>query len=323
VASQGYEQPEIRGIIVAILLASLALVLPGIQWSLFGWLYMLLPLIAFFIFCRFGGHTGKKLLLTAAIISLVANLLLGSFDLFLFSCAMLIPGFVLHQSAKRGEAPSLSGLKGSLAFVGGWLIVVFIAAAGSEVSVYDQMLQTLDQVLTESLEHYRRSGDISVETLVVIEATISQMKVIIPAIMPGILGSIILLVTWMTMAVGNILVEKSCGFSAWPSFHQWQLPEKLIWTVIVTGALILIPVEPLPKIGVNCILLLIIIYCFQGFSITVFFMNKWKVPHLLRSFFYVMIVFQSLGTIILLLFGIVDIWVDFRKLKTNAASGNE
>jgi hypothetical protein len=50
-------------------------------------------------------------------------------------------------------------------------------------------------------------------------------------------------------------------------------------------------------------------------AIAVFFMNKWNVPLLLRSFFYVMIVFQSLGTLILLIFGIADIWFDFRKLK--------
>ncbi len=320
--SQGYQQPEIRSILIIILLVSLALVLPGVQWSLFGWTYILLPLFAFFLFGRFGGSTGKKLLLTAAAISLVANLLLGSFDLFLFSSAMLLPGFVLHRSADRGELPSLSGLKGCLALTGGWLIALAITAAGSEVSVYSQMLLTLDQALTEALAQYRQSDGISAEALVVIDATITQMKVVIPAIMPGILGSIVLFITWMTMVLGNILLARTSGFTAWPNFRRWSLPEKLIWAVIAMGTLILIPVEPLPRIGINCILLLMIIYCFQGLSITVFFMNKWKVPLLLRSFFYVMIIFQSLGTLVLLFFGIADIWLDFRKLKTDAATGN-
>ena len=208
-ASQGYQQPEIKSILLIVLLVSLALVLPGLQWSLFGWLYILLPLFAFFLFGRFGSYTGKKLLLTAAAISLVANLLLGSFDLFLFSSAMLLPGFVLYRSAKRGELPSLSGLKGCLSLAGAWLIAVAFAAAGSEISVYSQMLHTLDQALTEGLEQYRQSDGISAETLVVIEATISQMKVVIPAIMPGILGSIVLFVTWTTMILGNILLKKT------------------------------------------------------------------------------------------------------------------
>lgn len=319
-ASQGYQQPEIRNILFIILLASLALVLPGLQWSLFGWLYILLPLLAFFLFSRFGAHTGKRLLLTAATISLIVHVFLGSYDLFLFSIALLLPGVVLHRSAEHGESPSLSGFKGCLSLAGGWLIVVTIAALGSDVSVYSQMLQSLDQALTGVLDQYRQS--FSAEEFVVIEATILQMQVIIPAIMPGILGSFILLITWATMVLGGILVEKVNGFKAWPDFRQWALPEKLIWSVIAMGIMILIPVEPLPKIGINCILVLYIIFCFQGLAIAVFFMNKWKVPLLLRSFLYVMIVFQSLGTLILLFFGIADIWLDFRKLKANAAPGN-
>ncbi len=203
------------------------------------------------------------------------------------------------------------------------MIVMGIAAAGSEGSIYSQMLNTLDQALTEAQGQYKQSAGMSAETLVVIEATINQMKVVIPAIMPGVLGSLILLVTWTTMVLGNVLLEKTSGFTSWPNFRQWALPDKLIWAVIAMGAFILIPVEPLPRIGINCILLLSIIYCFQGLSIAVFLMNKWKVPLLLRSFFYVLIVFQSLGTLILLFFGIADIWVDFRKMKANATPGHE
>ncbi len=321
--SQGYQQPELRSVLGIILLISLALVLPGLHWSLFGWLYILLPLFAFFISGRFGSYIGKRLLLTAATISLIANLITGSFDLFLFSSAMLLPGVVLHRSAERGESPSLSGLKGCLTLAGGWLVAVAIAAAGSDGSVYSQMLHTLDQALTEALEQYRQSDGISTEALVVIEATIHQMKVVIPAIMPGVLGSLVLIVTWTTMVLGSVVLEKTSGFASWPNFRQWVLPEKLIWILIAMGVFILIPVEPFPRIGINCILLLSIIYCFQGLSITVFLMNKWKVPLLLRSFFYVMIVFQSLGTLILLFFGIADIWLDFRKMKINAAPGNE
>ncbi len=323
VASQGYQQPDIKSIVIIILLVSLALLLPGMQWSLFGWMYVFLPLFAFCVFSKFGGIAGKKLLLIAAAISLIGNLLLGNIELFLFSSAMLLPGLVLHRSAEHGESPARSGLKGCLSLIGGWLIVVAVATAGSEVSVYSHMLQTMDEALTQALEQYRQSVGISAEALVVIEVTITQMKVIIPAIMPGIFGSVVLFIIWTTMVLGNIIQKWTSGSSAWSDFRQWALPEKLIWGVIAMGAFILIPIDPLPRIGINFALLFCIIYCFQGMSITVFFMNKWKVPTLLRSFFYVIIVLQSVGTLILLFFGIADIWVDFRKLKANSTIGNE
>lgn len=321
--NQGDQQPEIKSILFTILLISLALVLPGLEWSLFGWLFLLLPLIVFFLFGRFGNFTGKRLLLTGAAISLVVDLLAGNFELFLFSSVMLAPGFVLYQSAKRGDTPYLSGLKGFLALAGGWFIAIAVTAIGSEISIYSQTLLSLDQAITAALGEYRQYDGITPETLAVVETALSQMKVVIPLIMPGILGSIGLFITWITMVLGNVLLERTTGFKAWPIFRDWTLPEKLIWAVIAMAACILIRIEPLPTIGINCVILLVILYCFQGLSVTVFFMNKWKVPLLLRSFFYVMIVFQSLGTLVLLFFGIADIWVDFRKLKTPDTTENK
>ncbi len=54
-----------------------------------------------------------------------------------------------------------------------------------------------------------------------------------------------------------------------------------------------------------------------------FFLDKWNVPIVFRSFFYVMIVFQSFGTALLLVAGIADIWFDFRKLHKEDNEINE
>jgi uncharacterized protein YybS (DUF2232 family) len=318
VATRDYEQPEISSIVTAVLLTALALILPGLQWSLFGWLHLFLPLLAFFLFGRYGRYSGKRLLLTGMAIALIANIFLGNVDLFIFSCASLFAGSILQRSAERGDSPALSGLQGFLALAGSWWLVMLGVSVGSEVSVYGQFLQTLDQGITETVNYYRQSDSLSVDTLLVMETTLAQMKVIVPLVMPGVLGSLVLLIVWLTMVLGNGLMVKTNGYSAWPSYRNWQLPERLVWLVIVMGVLATLPIRPLRLIGINCIILLSIIYCFQGLSITVYFMNKWNVPLLLRSFFYVMIVFQSLGTVILLLFGIADIWLDFRKLKSKA-----
>ena len=148
-----------------------------------------------------------------------------------------------------------------------------------------------------------------------LETTLHWMKVYIPLVMPSILGSFILALTWFTMVLGNILVPKTGGNAPWENYQLWQLPEKIIWPSIGAGLCALLPIQLVRTIGINVLVLLSMIYCFQGLSIAVFFMNKWKVPLLLRSFFYVMVIFQSFGTILLLIFGIGDIWFDFRKLK--------
>jgi uncharacterized protein YybS (DUF2232 family) len=187
--------------------------------------------------------------------------------------------------------------------------------AGGEESMYRQLLGGLDQALTEALTQYRASGEIDATTMLVVETTISQMRNIVPAVLPGALGGLILITVWTTMAIGKVVAERVAGFSPWQDFSLWALPEKLIWLVIITALCIMMPWQPLPKIGINGTLLLAVIYCFQGMSVTVFFMQKWKVPLLLRSFIYVMIIFQSFGTLALLILGIADIWMDFRRLR--------
>lgn len=313
--SEGKEQPKIGSIVRSILLASLILVLPGIEWSLFGWLHIFLPLLAFYLLWVYGGYAGSRLLLSAVGIAALVYLLLGSFDLFVFTSALLFAGYILYRSAEKGEDPYISGLKGSLALGGGWVLVMAALSIGSDISAYGQLVGTLDEGIVEALQYYRMSETISAETLVILEATLFRMQVIIPIIMPAILGSLVMMLVWFTMVSGNMVLSRVDQATPWGRYRYWLLPEKLIWLAIGTGILALTPLQPIRNVGINCLILLSIVYCFQGLSIAVFFMNKWNVPILLRSFFYVMIVFQSFGTILLLILGIADIWFDFRKLK--------
>ena len=308
-------KPEMRSIISIILLVFLTLVLPGVQWRLFGWLHILLPMVSFFLLSRYGMHTGNRLLLSSVGLAFVLFLVLQRIDFFFLALSLLPVGYVLFHSANNKESPAMSGMKAALAMTGCSFIVFAGLSIGSEVSFYSQLLATLDEGISEALEYYRVSGSISGETLVLLENTLHQMKVIVPIILPAILGSFVLLVTWFTMVVGNRLVFKVCGQAPWEQYRCWQLPERLIWVVILLGAFTLIPAHPIRVIGINGLILVSIVYCFQGMAIAVFFMDKWHIPILFRSFFYVMIVFQSFGTVLLLFLGIADIWFNFRKLN--------
>lgn len=313
--NQTTEQPAVGLIIRTVLLLTLVIVLPGVQWSLFGWLHMVLPLAAFFILGRYGGFTGKRLILTAVALSLVVYLLQKDFELFLFAAGLLLAGYLLFLSAEKQDSPAMSWLKSSLGLSGYWIALITLFSMGSDLSPYAEFVRSIDEGIVEAIDFYRQSSEISSDTKVVLEATLLQMKVIIPLIFPSIIGSFIVVITWITMALGNKLLLRSSGRAPWIKCRNWQLPEKLIWSVIGAGILALLPVHFFRSIGINGLVLLSIVYCFQGLSIAIFFMNKWNVPVLLRSFFYVMMVFQSFGTLLLLIFGIADIWFDFRKLR--------
>ncbi len=310
--------PGLSGIINTILIVSLILVLPGIQWSLFGWLHILIPLLSFFLLSRYGFHIGNRLLLTSLALAFIIFLVMQRIDFFFFSLSLLPVGYVLVHAANHNDSPAMSGLKGALTLTGCWFVAFTFLSIGSEVSFYTQLINTLDDGISEALQYYRTSTSVSSETFMLLESTLLQMKLIVPVIMPAMLGSFILLITWFTMVVGNKLVFKVCGKAPWIQFSHWQLPDRLIWIIILFGMLILISASPVRKIGINGLILLSIVYCFQGLAIGVFFMHKWNIPLIFRVFFYVMIIFQSFGTVLLLFLGIVDIWFNFRKLHLEA-----
>ena len=313
--AQEKEQLDIGKIIAAILTTTVIVVLPGIAWELFGWLHILLPLLSFAVLLKFGTYTGKKFLLTASVLSLIFYIIIGNLDLFVFSAIFLLAGYVQFSSFEKKERPAISGLKTFATISSGWLAVLLLFTLGKEVSPYSQLISTLDLGISEALSFYQGSDSVTPETLAMLETTLSQMKLVLPLIMPAILGSIVLLITWFSMVLGNLIAIRQQGPTAWAGYGLWQLPDKLIWLAIVLGICVMLPIPGLRIFALNTLILLGLIYCFQGLAVAVFYMNKWNVPLLLRSFFYVMLIVQTFGTIVLLIVGIADVWLDLRKIK--------
>ena len=311
------EQPEIGKIITAILTTTAIVVLPGIAWSVFGWLHLLLPVLAFAVLSKFGKYTGKKFLLTSIVISLICYIILGNLDLFVFSAIFFFAGYVLFVSFENHESPALSGFKTAVTIAIGWSVVLAFFTWGSEISPYKQLITTLDLGISEALAYYQQTETVTPETLAMLDTTLSQMKVIVPLIMPAILGCFVLFISWFTMIISNTLLIRKNGSSSWSSYGMWQLPEKLIWVAICMGLVTMLPISGIRIVALNALIMLSVIYCFQGLAVAVFYMNKWNVPILMRSFFYVMMIVQTFGTIVLLVLGVADVWLDLRKIKTD------
>lgn len=311
------EQLDIGKIITAILTTTLIVVLPGIAWSLFGWLHLLLPVLAFAVLSKFGKYTGKKFLLTSTVLSLICYIILGNLDLFVFSAIFFLAGYILFSSFQNNDSPALSGFKTAVTIGVGWTVVLAFFTWGSDITPYKQILSTLDLGISEALAYYQKTDTVTPETLAMLETTLQQMKVIVPLILPSILGCLVLFISWFTMIISNTLLIRSNGSSSWSTYGMWQLPEKLIWLAIVMGLLTMLPISGLRIVALNALIILSVVYCFQGLAVAVFYMNKWNVPILMRSFFYVMMIVQTFGTIILLVLGVADVWLDLRKIKPN------
>lgn len=309
------ESADSNEYIQRVLLVTAVILLPGVLGALFGWVHMLLPLLVFYYLIRYGTGRGKKYILIGCMLAGVAGLLFQIIEQLLFSLTLLPIGFVLADAVKKGDKPFMAGLKGSLGLIGTWITAAFILSLGMENHPYTMLISALEQGIDEALAYYKANSDVPTETLFMLQQTLGKMKIWIPKIVPGILVSMALIVTWVTMVSGNHFLFKRTGNRPWIKYRFWVLPEKLVWLVIIAVSLIMIPVEPGRTIGLNMLLISGLLYCFQGLSIVVFYFNKWNLPIFVRTVIYLILFFQSFGAIFLALIGLADVWVDIRKLN--------
>jgi uncharacterized protein YybS (DUF2232 family) len=121
---------------------------------------------------------------------------------------------------------------------------------------------------------------------------------------------------WLNiLAVRSIFIWRRAVFPDYGDLSSWKIPDKMVWFVIASGALILIPVEGFKIAGLNLILVFLFIYFFQGLSIIHFFFQKKNISRFLRIIFYIMIFIQHFLLLAVVVLGFFDLWVDFRKLK--------
>jgi uncharacterized protein YybS (DUF2232 family) len=314
--SQVERRPEgIKIYIQYIFFLSLLFILPGVQWPLFFWLNGCIPLAVFLILYGFGRKTGSKILMLGMLIACGMSFILQSFPLLLFSLVALPAGFVIAGGVTRSEDHIVTGAKGVICLgLSGLLFWGGLIASDGAFS-YAGIIQQVQQGMDAALEAYKSNTAIPVDKLLEVDQIIRQAKSVFPVILPAIVGNIVISTIWLTMVGGNRLAFGFFKRRPWPEYKIWKLPDSFIWLGIASALLALLPAPVLQPVGINCLLMVGIIYMYQGIAVLVFFCDKWKIPFFFRLPLYTLAVIQSAGALLLTIAGIADTWLDFRKIR--------
>ncbi len=298
-----------------LLLVTVVIILPALQGTIFGWVHGLLPLLVFYYLRRYGANRGRKYIVSGGVLACIVGLMFQVFEQLLFALTLIPLGFILSNSVETQDSIPLAGIKGTLALAGSWALVTSLLTLGLEQHPYILLLNSLDFAMNEAIILYKQDMSISAETLFVLDQTFSQMRIWIPKLMPGFLFCLAMLLTCSTMAIGNRMLFKNTGSSPWPAYKHWSLPDKLVWGLIASTIMVVLPMASGRTIGANVLMVCGVLYCFQGIAIMLFFFSKWRVPLFVRTLVYVLLFFQTFGVIVLGLIGIFDVWADLRRLN--------
>ncbi len=297
------------GIAATIAVFAAALLLPIIGF----FCTFLMPLPVLFYRVKLGRRPAAVI---AGISAAIMAAVIGSpaVDLVIFVELMLI-GLVLGEIFPLGFSVEKTILSASAVALG---IAAAAVAAGSIASGKGPVALVggyVGENLRVTLEMYRQVG-VSPEAIDRIKGSLDQIQFVLVRLLPSLAASGALLVSWACVLISRpMLQRRGLPFPEFGALNRWRAPERLVWSAIGCGVMLLVPAQSLKIIGMNGVIVLMTVYFFQGIAIVSFFFEKKRLPMALRIILYSLIVLQQFLLLVVIGFGFFDMWLNFRKLE--------
>jgi uncharacterized protein YybS (DUF2232 family) len=295
----------VRGALAACIAVTVCALVPIA--GLIGAAFIPVPLIYYRI------KIGRPARLIALVTAGYVLILGGSIEFFFFG-AMLLIGLVMGELMERNWPLE----KMATAVCG---VVLAASAAGvwtHSLSVGQGLLEALDEGVQRQLELtlrlYREMG-LPQEQIEFIEDGLDVIRQIMIGMLPALVLSSCLISFWVSLlTVRQIFRRRGLPFPDYGSLDCWRAPELLVWGVIASGVLLLLPGLAAKTVGLNGLAVFAIVYFFQGIAIVVYFLHKKQVPRAARIVLYSLIALQQILMLAVAGIGFFDTWFNFRKI---------
>ena len=272
---------------------------------------MVAPFPALFYALKQGRPAG----LTIVLVSLALLTLTGPTIalLYLFQAGLL--PLLLAEFLRRGEGGGRS-IAGAVAGVG--LLAVAAAAAFSlwgGVNLNAVIRKGITASIAQTAALYQKAG-LSGAELATVQEALKQSGLLIGTIYPALM----ILLAIVIAGVNVSLLRRSSGRLLEPptlgTFSEYRNPDHLVWLVIASGFALLLDEPVVFLVALNILVVTLSLYFIQGLAIIVGFFDRYAVSPLMRGFFYVLLALQPYLLIGIALFGLFDLWFNFRTPRT-------
>ena len=293
-------------IIVVIFTASIYLPVIGFFFSLF------IPLPILFYRSKVGRKTGIIVYILSIIMMIVITGRI-SLDIFFF-VELLLLGFVLSEliEMRLSIEKTISYACASVLIAG--IIILFFYSNLSNTELYTLVSEYISRNLDLTMAMYESMG-VSDESIHVISNSMEKIQYVLIRIVPAMLISLILFVSWLSLLIARPMLKAKNIFSPeFGSLKLWQAPEFMVWIFIGCGAALILSDNTFKILGLNGLIVLMTIYFFQGIAIVSFYFEKKNVPRIFRMFLYSVLALQQLVLLSVIGLGFFDMWLNFRKI---------
>ncbi len=303
----------IGGIAVTCLIIGISAYVP-----VFGFFCVLLLPLALVFYRLKLGRINAAVVLTATAVIMGVNFGEISMDL-LFFCGLMLIGFTLAECLEQNLSVEKTILYPSATVISAGILGLAAYSHSLETGVVALVSEYVAKNLSMTLALYEKVG-MPKEDLKMITDSLQQIEFVLVRILPAGLVALTLLITWTSLLLArSVMKRKELAVPDFGALNQWRSPEMLVWAVIACALGILLVGKTMGLLAVNGLIILMIIYFFQGIAIVSFYFEKKKLPRMLKVFLYSIIAIQQLFLLMVVGLGFFDVWLNFRRLgKENA-----
>ncbi len=295
----------------------LCMVIIAIMYSIpligvFAWMFLPLPVL--FYRLKIGRNYGGIIMAAslAVLIAFTSNIAFNT----LYFGSLLMTGFFLGEFIEKHLSIEKIMLYTCFAVLGTCVAVVIIYSIASSQGIGDMISNYAARYHALSTQLFSDSAQLYPEMKIDLQV-LQKAGSLFMLIFPGIFINSYLTMVWLNiLLIKKLLKQKGISLKSIENLNQWKAPDHLVFGVIILSVLIFLPMTVLKVISVNCLIILMFVYFFQGIAVVSFFFNKKRAPFALRSFFYILIAIQPFFMFLVIGFGLFDTWINFRKLDT-------
>ncbi len=259
-------------------------------------------------------------LITGAVILPLAGVI-EAIPLFMIVASLGLGHFVAaEKELSFGKAVAV----GTVLVMSALLVMGLLFSLVEKGSIITRQTSIMKKFLLETEREYAKQG-ISEAQVEANLKTIKESIKILPTIIPAALVMFSIWISFLSLLLSGIVLRRSREKGlARPAFKDWQLPWYFAWGYILglAGTSFSGYLGSFNGIGrtagINLLLVFNLLFMVQGFSIVYFYMDKFRMQSWLRAAGIGVLVAIPLASQVIAWFGLLDVWLNFRKLATEA-----
>ena len=274
---------------------------------------LFIPLPTLFYRSKLGRKTGAVIPVLTILLMIV---FLGEISIdILFFFELLLLGFILSELFELDLSVEKTMLYASSSVMLTGIVCLLFYSQASNTGIIALVSVYVAKNLELTLALYENMG-VSAENIQMISASLENIQYVLVRIIPAIIVASTFFVSWSCLLIAKpMLKSRELFYPDFGSLNLWKAPESLVWSVIGSGFMLILPYKTLKIIGLNILLVLMTIYFFQGIAIVSFYFEKKQFSRMLRFFLYSLIALQQIVLLVVIGLGIFDMWLNFRKLE--------